>query len=101
MRAAARPARPREPPTLTMLEPAVVGVVPVPVVPPVVLPLAVPVPVVPPVLPVVVLPLPEVVPVVEPPVVPVLGATLAVCPEASCLKAARDREALAAVLDPC
>lgn len=72
MRAAATPARPKDPPTLTM-EPPAVGAV-VEVVPPVVVPEEPPV-------------------VVEPP-----GALLAVWAEASCLKEAREREALAAVL---
>lgn len=72
MRAAATPARPRDPPTLTMEPPAVVPVVVV--VPPVVVPEEPPA-------------------VVEPP-----GAEEAAWVEASCLKAAREREALAAVL---
>lgn len=76
MRAAATPATPKEPPTLTMEPPAVVPVV-VPV-PPVVVPVEPP-------------------EVVEPP-----GAVVAVWVEASCLKAASEREALAAVLlNPC
>lgn len=74
MRAAATPARAKELPTLTMLDPEA----------------AVPLDVVEPAVPAV--PVPE-----EPPVV-VPGAVEAVWADASCLNEARDREALAAVL---
>lgn len=80
MRAAATPASATELPTLTIPAPAVVAPVPVPVV---LLVLAEPVPVVPP---------------VEPPEVVPPGAVLEVAWAAIDLKLARDREALAAVL---